>query len=162
MNAAAFRLLYAYHFSENRKLWDQGIMALTQEQFTRDVSYSVGSVRNQIVHLISVDATWFTALRGAATPDMLEPADFADRILIRSHWDTVEQQMREYLAALRDEMLFDKPFTEGEDKDLFLWQVLLQVVNHGTDHRAQLLRLLHDLGIATSPQDFIFYVYDNG
>ncbi|NJL04705.1 MAG: hypothetical protein HC911_07305, partial [Chloroflexaceae bacterium] len=115
--------------------------------------------------------TWFTVLRGAATPDMLEPADFADRTLIRSHWDTVEQQMREYLAALRDEMLFDKPFTEGEDKDLFfededkdlfLWQVLLQVINHGTDHRAQLLRLLHDLGIETGPQDFIFYVYDNG
>ncbi len=40
MNAAAFRLLYAYHFSENRKLWDQGIMALTQEQFTHDVSFA--------------------------------------------------------------------------------------------------------------------------
>jgi hypothetical protein len=40
MNAAAFRLLYAYHFSENRKLWDQGIMALTQEQFTRDVNFA--------------------------------------------------------------------------------------------------------------------------
>ena len=48
---------------------------------------------------------------------------------------------------------------EGEDKDLILWQVLLHVVNHGTDHRAQLLRWLNDLGVNTEYQDYIFYVY---
>jgi len=51
--------------------------------------------------------------------------------------------MRDYLAGLRDDMLFEKPFAEGEDKDLILWQVLLQVGTHGTDHRAQVLRLLN-------------------
>jgi uncharacterized damage-inducible protein DinB len=70
--------------------------------------------------------------------------------------------MRDYLAALRDEMLFDKPIEEpNEDQDLIVWQVLLHVVNHGTDHRAQLLRLLNDLGVKTTSQDYIFYVYDN-
>jgi uncharacterized damage-inducible protein DinB len=68
--------------------------------------------------------------------------------------------MRAYLAGLRDDMLFDKPL-QGEDKDLILWQVLLHVVNHGTDHRAQLLRLLNDLGVETSYQDYVFYTYDN-
>jgi len=37
--------------------------------------------------------------------------------------------------------------------------VLLHVVNHGTDHRAQLLRVLNDLGVNTEYQDYIFYVY---
>ncbi len=70
--------------------------------------------------------------------------------------------MRHYLSNLRDEMLFDKPITEPEeDRDLVLWQVLLHVVNHGTDHRAQLLRLLNDLGVKTTSQDYIFYVYDH-
>ena len=68
--------------------------------------------------------------------------------------------MRNYLPELRDEMLFDKPL-EGEDKDLMLWQVLLHVVNHGTDHRAQLLRLLNDLGVETTYQDYIFYAYEH-
>jgi uncharacterized damage-inducible protein DinB len=59
-------------------------------------------------------------------------------------------------------MLFDKPIKEPEeDKDLIVWQVLLHVVNHGTDHRAQLLRLLNDLGVKTTSQDYIFYVYDH-
>jgi uncharacterized damage-inducible protein DinB len=70
--------------------------------------------------------------------------------------------MRDYLAALRDEMLFDQPIEEpDEDRGLIVWQVLLHVVNHGTDHRAQLLRLLSDLGVETTSQDYIFYVYDN-
>jgi uncharacterized damage-inducible protein DinB len=70
--------------------------------------------------------------------------------------------MREYLAGLRDEMLFEKPIKEpAEDRELFVWQVLLHVVNHGTDHRGQILRLLSDLGVATGSQDYIFYVYDN-
>ena len=70
--------------------------------------------------------------------------------------------MRSYLAELRDEMLFAKPITEPEeDKDLVVWQVLLHVVNHGTDHRAQILRLLNDLGVKTTAQDYIFYVYEN-
>ena len=70
--------------------------------------------------------------------------------------------MRGYLAALRDEMLFDTPIEEpDEDRDLIVWQVLLHVVNHGTDHRAQLLRSLNDLGVETTWQDYIFYAYEH-
>jgi uncharacterized damage-inducible protein DinB len=162
MNAAAFRHLYGYHFTENRSLWDSYIMQLSPEQFTQDASYSHGSVRDQIVHLMSVDEIWFSELQGVAPSEPLPPADFDDREIIRAHWDSVEQSMRDYLAELRDDMLFDKPIEDPEeDKDLIMWQVLLHVVNHGTDHRAQLLRLLNDLGVKTVSQDYIFYVYDN-
>ncbi|MFN2126707.1 MAG: DinB family protein [Anaerolineales bacterium] len=161
MDANAFRHFYDYHFTENRNLWDAYIPSLTIEQFTQDFGYSHGSVRNQIVHLISVDDTWFSGLRGAEIPEPLNPADFNDRKIIRTYWNQVEQKMHDYLSTLRDDMLFEKPFKEGEDKDLILWQVLLHVVNHGTDHRAQVLRLLTDLGIRTVSQDYIFYVYEH-
>jgi uncharacterized damage-inducible protein DinB len=160
MNADAFRQLYDYHFSENRKLWDSYIMGLSQEQFTHHINYSMGSVRNHIVHLMNVDEIWFSDLRGVGGVEQPKLTDLEDRDLIRQRWDRVEQEMREYLAGLRDDMLFTKPFPEGEDEDLILWQVLLHVVNHGTDHRAQLLRILHDLGAKTPPQDFVFYVYE--
>jgi len=161
MNANAFRHFYEYHFTENRKIWDSYVTPLTYEQFTQDTGYSYGSVRNQIVHLMSVDDGWFSELRAVEMPKPFDAADFDDRRIIREHWDSVEKNMRDYLAALRDDMLFEKPVPEGEDKDLILWQILLHVVNHGTDHRAQLLRLLNDLGVETGPQDYMFYVYDN-
>jgi uncharacterized damage-inducible protein DinB len=161
MNADAFRHFYEYHFTENRKIWDRYISPLSQVEFTQEVDYSHGSVRDQIVHLMSVDDTWFSGLRGVEIPQPLNPANFDDREIIRFYWDNVEQNMRGYLAELRDDVLFTKPFADGEDKDLILWQVLLHVVNHGTDHRAQILRQLNDLGVKTESQDYIFYVYDN-
>jgi uncharacterized damage-inducible protein DinB len=162
MNANAFRHFYNYHFAENRKIWDSYVTPLSYAQFTQDVGYSHGAVRNQILHLISADDAWFSELRGVASLEPLPPADSDNRESIRAHWDRVEKNMREYLAELRDDMLFEKPIKEPEeDKDLILWQVLLHVANHGTDHRAQLLRLLNDLGVKTTSQDYIFYVYDN-
>lgn len=161
MNADAFRHFYDYHFSENRKIWDEYISQLSDEDFNRDDHYSHGSVRNQVVHLMSVDEVWFSPLRGAEMPEDLDAAALADRKAIRERWDQVEQDIRDYLSQLRDEALFEKPFPEGEDQDLILWQVLLHVVNHGTDHRAQILRSLNDLGIKTTSQDYIFYVYDH-
>lgn len=160
MNANMLRHFFDYHFSENRILWDRQMMALSQAQFTQHIPYSLGSVRNHFVHLMSVDDVWFSALSGGEFPGDLNPDNFADRSVLRAHWDGVESRMREYLQALRDPMLFDKPL-DGEDENLSVWQVLLHIVNHGTDHRAQVLRALHDLGAATTAQDYIFYVYDH-
>jgi uncharacterized damage-inducible protein DinB len=109
---------------------------------------------------MNVDEIWFSELRGVEPSEPLPPADFDDRESIRARWDAIEQSMGDYLAGLTDDMLFEKPIEEpDEDRDLIVWQVLLQVVNHGTDHRAQLLRLLNDLGVKTTSQDYIFYVY---
>jgi uncharacterized damage-inducible protein DinB len=92
--------------------------------------------------------------------DSLDPAAFKDRETIRACRDKVERSVRDHLLTSRDDMLFEKPFAEGEDKDIIRWRVLLQVANHGTDHRAQILRLLCDPGVKTESQDYIFYAYD--
>jgi uncharacterized damage-inducible protein DinB len=160
MNAQAFRDFYNYDFAENRKIWDSAAAQLSYAQFTQHVGYSHGSVREQIVHLMVVDDAWFSELRGVAPAEPPPPADGDDRAALRARWDEIEQGMRGYLAGLRDEMLFTTPITEPEeDKDLIVWQVLLHVANHGTDHRAQLLRQLSDLGVKTTSQDYIFYAY---
>ncbi len=105
MNANSFRLFYDYHFAENRKIWDTCIVSLSQEQFTRHVDYSHGSIRNQIVHLISADDYWFSGLRGVAFPYTLDTMEFDDRKILRAYWDKVEQNMRYYLSKLQDNML---------------------------------------------------------
>jgi uncharacterized damage-inducible protein DinB len=161
MNADAFRHFYKYHFAENHKVWEH-VASLTYEQFTQSLAYSRGSVREQIVHLIEAEDVWFSELRDAQPSEPLPPLSSDDREMIRTHWDRVEQNIRTYLADLHDDMLFTKPIKEPEDdKDLIVWQVLLHVANHATDHRAQLLRLLNDLGVETKSQDYIFYVYEN-
>jgi uncharacterized damage-inducible protein DinB len=161
MNADAFRHFYNYHFAENRKIWNY-VIPLSHEQFTQPANYSHGSVRGQIVHLISAEDIWFSELRGFEPAEPFPPANFDDREMLRTYWDSVEQKMRDYLGELRDDMLFAKPIKEpDEDRDLIVWQVLLHVINHATDHRAQILQLLNSLGAETTYQDYIFYVYEH-
>lgn len=161
MNAAAFRYLYDYHFDANRKIWDTYFPQLSDEQFGQAVDYSHGSVRDQFVHIMDADEAWFSDLRGFRPAETPQSTDMTDRDQLWAHRATVDQHMRDYLETVQDDELLGKPFTEGEDKDLILWQILLHVVNHGTDHRAQILRTLNDLGVETSWQDFIFYAYEH-
>src|SRR3954467_14502465 len=88
MNADAFRHFYDYHFAENRHIWDDYVSQLSYEQFTQPAGYSHGSVRDQIVHLLSVDEGWFTELRGGEFPEPYAPSDSDDRDIIRARWDT--------------------------------------------------------------------------
>jgi uncharacterized damage-inducible protein DinB len=161
MNADAFRHLYNYHFAQNRKVWEHAA-SLSHEQFTQAAGYSHGSVRDQLVHLMDVDEIWFSELQNLEPSAPISLTDEDDRATIRARWDGIEEMMRGYLADLQDEMLFTKPIQEpDEDRNLIVWQVLLHVVNHATDHRAQTLHLLNNLGVETKYQDYIFYVYDN-
>jgi uncharacterized damage-inducible protein DinB len=161
MNADAFRHFYNYHFAENRVVWKH-VASLSFEQFTQPVAYSHGSVRDQIIHLIDAEQMWFSELRAFRPMEPIPASDVDDRDAIRAYWDNVEQNIRAYLSDLQDDMLLSKPIKEpDEDQILTVWQVLLHVANHATDHRAQLLRVLHDLGVETKSQDYIFYVYDN-
>ncbi len=159
MNADSLRQLYNYHFAMNQFIWHRFIVSLTQEQFEQPVEYSVGSVRNQIVHLINVDYSWFHDLQGQVPPDWRIPEEMSDRNTIRAWWDEVVAFQKAYLATLTDEMAAAHPI-EGEDSIFAAWQVLLHVANHGTDHRAQILRAIHDMGYETMPQDIVFYWYD--
>lgn len=159
MNADSLRQYYDYHFAMNRFIWQRFIVPLSQEQFEQPVEYSVGSVRNHIVHLINVDYSWFHDLQGQIPPDWRDPEELSDREEIRAWWDEVIAFQKAYLANLTDEMVVSQPI-QGEDAFMFVWQVLLHVANHGTDHRAQVLRAIHDMGYETMPQDYVFYLYD--
>ena len=96
MNVDAIRHFYGYHFGMNRYIWDQYIVPLSQEQYVQASTYSIGSVRDQIVHMVNVDETWFRQLGGLDFVDWRDPKAYADRDKLRAEWDQVEQMMRDY------------------------------------------------------------------
>jgi uncharacterized damage-inducible protein DinB len=152
MNAKDIQSLYEYHFTRNREIWDHCVTTLTLEQFKQDINYSIGSIRNQCVHVLNVDERWFSGFHGDKLPGWYDARRYKDFAPIRRKWDEVEAYMRKFLLRLTDEML-DEEFMPGVKK----WQILYHVLNHGTDHRAQILAGLHSLGAPTFAQDYFFF-----
>lgn len=164
MNAQAIRELYDYHFNVNHRVWEECISQLSDTDFLRHHDYSLGSIRNHTVHMMSVDERWFARLEGQEVPPLLFPESFMDRDSVRHKWDSVEAQMRAYLSRLTDETaaaLVHYPTSRRGPAQSIAWQILVHVVNHGTDHRAQMLTLLYSMGAPTLEQDYMLYLWEN-
>jgi uncharacterized damage-inducible protein DinB len=160
VNADYFRALFSYNYDTHQRVW-ACIDHLSDAQFVEETDYSLRSVRNHMVHLMNVDSRWLARVQEAPPPARLVEADFPTRAAVRAYWDTVEARMRDYIssvddAALQKVVVFDMP-QRGGMKTNHVWEILAHVVNHGTDHRAQVLALLHHFGAPTLEQDFMLY-----
>ncbi len=155
------RIMYDYTYWAHRLVWDKSILALTDEQFTRPLDYSMGSIHHQVVHTLSAEWIWFSRMHGANPTAMLNPADYPTRADVRAKWDEVESMVRGYLATLTEDALMQPlvyKSTTGKPDTQPVGILLMHVANHGTDHRAQMLAMLHGLGAPTVEQDLIYYL----
>lgn len=83
------------------------------------------------------------------------PAVYPDRQSARALWQSTAQDVLDYAAGLTDAALEQTPPGLNEPA----WLILLHLLNHGTDHRAQVLHILHDFGALTFDQDLMIYAW---
>lgn len=160
MDATSFRDLYAYTFWADRQMW-ACVEQVSDAQFTQDLGYSRGALREQCLHLMGVEFWWPHFLRTGELR-LLDEADYPTRATIRARWDEIEREVTAYVAALTPHELerdVRPDVWDAEDAPIKLWQALLQVANHSTDHRAQVLAGLKTLGAPTFEQDYLNYIF---
>lgn len=158
MNVETIRKLFNYHYEMYGRVWDC-IMHLSDEQFVQEVDYSIGSVRNHMVHMLSIDQRWVARIQGMPLPEY-SPELFKTRKEVRKEWDKAVNRIMNYINMLTevelDRMLefdFDKVYKAA------VWMVLFHMANHGTDHRSQILRLLHDFGAPNIEHELMDYLW---
>jgi uncharacterized damage-inducible protein DinB len=155
------QMLFDYTYWAHKRIWTNCILPLSDEQYRQPLDYSVGSVHNQMVHTMSAEWMWLTRLYGQNPTMMLDPNDFADRDAVRQRWDVVEGEMRAYISTLPEDLsslTFTYTTTSGKSYTQPVLHILLQLINHGTDHRAQTLAMIHTLGGMTIAQDLLIYL----
>jgi uncharacterized damage-inducible protein DinB len=111
---------------------------------------------------MGVEYWWFQFL-STGQLKFVADADCATRESIRAKWDEAEQVIRAYVAKLTPEELARevKPLFWSADKPpMKVFEALFQVAIHSSDHRAQALAALDQVGGPTTPQDFIFYRFE--
>ncbi len=160
MNVEMIQTLHRYNQALYRRLWDS-IDTLDEADFVREFDYSLGSVRNHMVHLIGVDRRWLACLHGQPFPPYLRTEDYPTRATVRPVWDETAAQVAAYVDQLDDAQLGRVLHftTRSGPHTNRAWEILLHMANHGTDHRSQLLRLLHDLGAPTFEHDLAGHLW---
>ena len=150
------RALFDYHHAMTARVWDS-VETLSDDDFTQVLDYSMGSVRDQMVHLASVDAAWLKGLLGMenAYQFTYDPADYTTPASARALWESTVKDVAAYVEGLDEDTIASVP----ENMPGPIWHALAQMANHGTDHRAQVLRQLHDLEADSFPQDLIHHLW---
>ncbi len=160
----AIASLFEYHYARNREIW-ASMMTLSEAQFMQDVPYSHGSLQQQWIHMIDDDAKWLAFLMGANMA-RLATFDYPTRESVKLAYDKIEASALDFVAQVDETILklvyqWHVPHM-AEIQYVAGWEVLLHMVNHGTDHRAQILRILHDFGAPSSDQDLLGYWLSSG
>jgi uncharacterized damage-inducible protein DinB len=161
ISLAVLRELYDYNYwARDQQLAVCG--TLSNEQLTRPLGASFGSLRDTLKHLLGAEWVWKERFNGRNPRGVSWLKETEALEAIRARWQSVEADMRLYLASLPPPAL-NAPLTyqnlQGETWTYPLWQCLVHLANHGTYHRGQVTMAVRQLGATPPAIDFLVY-YD--
>ena len=160
MITEVIRSLYDYCTWANQRILDTAA-GLTESQIMEDAGPSHGSLHSTFVHTMSGQWIWLERWRGTSPASMLDRADFPDLTSIRTRWEEIENDTRQYLDHLEPDQL-DKVIsyttTGGTPGAYPLWQLIMQQVNHQTQHRSEAAVMLTNFGHSPGDLDLVLYL----
>jgi uncharacterized damage-inducible protein DinB len=133
--------------------------ALPAEDLTRDFQTADRSVLRTLAHVYAADRVWLSRLAGTPFPGFVTDADRTLETL-QNDWPALHDRWRDWAAGLaedRTEAVLDYKDLKGNAWRQPVWQVILHVVNHATQHRGQVSGFLRSMGHVPPVLDLIAY-----
>ncbi len=160
MNKNDILALYHYNQWANAKILN-ATARVTHEQFIAPASFPFGGLRGTLVHCMVAMHLWRLRWEGTSLTELFKETEFPTFELLRTRWQIEEVKLMSFIEAVSDEQL-NKPLEFKNTKnqpmrDDPLWMVMIHVVNHGTQHRAEAAAIL--TGLNQSPGDIDLIVY---
>lgn len=149
--------LYGYNRWVNERLLDlveQVPEARTRESF----GGSFDTIQGTVAHVLQGEMHYYARCSGEPQPQ--RPADLPSIGEIRALWDEQDPKVQRFLGELGpDGPARTVRYTTrtGEVQEMPVWQIVLQMVNHGTHHRAELADMLTRVGLAPPATDYTVY-----
>jgi uncharacterized damage-inducible protein DinB len=154
--------LFAYNTWANERIL-AAAAGLSEAEYTADVpGLSHGSVRATLVHTLAAEIIWRRrCVEGVWPTTLLQAADVPTFAVLRQRWAAEDAALRQGVAGLTDEALaapLAYKTTRGAPMTDTLWLILLHVLNHGTQHRAEAAVALTAFGRSPGDVDLIVYL----
>ena len=154
-DSAQLRKLVAYNQWANEKVL-KAIDGMTPAELARPVDAYFGTLARNLQHILMAQRIWLARWTGQAPPRLDTP--------ITDPWPdayaATHAEFRAFVEPLGDAD-FDRVVsyvdTRGHPYAVPLSQLVTQVVNHGTAHRAETGMLLERLGRSPGDMDFVYF-----
>jgi uncharacterized damage-inducible protein DinB len=151
MNLADIRFLFAYDRWATRRVLNAA-GSVSPETWSGPNAIGERGLGGILVHALGAHQRWRVGWQGLSDRSRpeLEPLPTPGELLAR--WEVEWDSLEAYLDGL-DESAVGGPFD-----DYRLWQTMVHVVNHGTQHRSEAAALLMMAGRSTGDLDLIDFV----
>ncbi|MBV8821421.1 MAG: DinB family protein [Ktedonobacteraceae bacterium] len=155
-----FKTLFDYNYWANKRILDTA-EHLDDAQLHTTIRGSHESLYTTLIHTMGAEYRWRMRCQDASVPRRLNADDFPTLAALRTRWQEEERVMRLFLSTLRDEDMtrtISFSFSPELNFSSLLWQALVHLVNHGTQHRSEVAMLLTELGHSPGDLDFMRFV----
>jgi uncharacterized damage-inducible protein DinB len=162
MNKQDIQLLYAYNRWANARILDAAAR-VGEAQFMAPTPFAPGGVRGTLVHTLFAEWIWHQRWQGIAASPPWQPTEFPNVAQLQSRWHDEERRLREFIDTLTEQHLqteFDYISTEGSPHRRRVWETMVHLVNHGTQHRSEAAAMLTHLGSSPGDIDLIVFLND--
>jgi len=160
MNKQDILLLYKYNQWANALILNAA-SKITTDQYLAPGSFPHGGLRGTLVHALFAEWIWRMRWAGSSPTFRLKAEDFPAFDSLRTRWAEEEKQLMDFVDLLTDEKLnshFHYTSTDGKPHKRVLWQAMVHLVNHGTQHRSEAAAILTDLGHSPGDIDLIYFL----
>lgn len=158
------RLLIDYNRWANGRLL-MPASELTEDEFTAPIGLSMESIRGVLAHQLGTEVIWLARCRGESPSSILSQRDLPAFDSLRRRWHEQDAEQEVFLARLTDADV-NAPVTyrttRGQEFSTPLGQVVMHVVNHGTQFRSEAGVALTQLGHSPGDVDLIVYLRRSG
>src|SRR5262245_3109492 len=134
---------------------------ISEEQYLSPGAFARGGLRGTLVHTLFAEWVWCMRWRGAPPDVRWEPEEFPTFASLRARWLDEEIRLMEFVDGLTDgelEVEFDYISTEGDQHWRVMWESMLHLVNHGTQHRSEAAVMLTEMGHSPGDIDLIVFL----
>src|SRR6266508_4971534 len=141
----ALTTLFSHNLWANLRLLER-CAALSSEQLHASISGAYGSIRDTLQHIVTSEQSYFSRISTGQRYDRPEDAPPLTLAEMVESARTTGSGLIEWAPKVQagDTVQLD---WEGTPRDVPKTIILTQVINHATEHRAQVMTILTQLGI---------------
>ena len=137
----------------------EGARQLTPDKLTAPLRPGFLSTLGVLVHNMAAERLWLARWKGDSPTSLLTVDDIPSLDALGQAWPPQRAEMLAYLANVGDaSQVIVYRTTRGNEMRDVLWQLVLHVVNHHTEHRSQAALYLATQGIDVGGLDFTRYI----